>query len=106
VVSTTVSHRHIAWCHHNLDVFLFALCKQVYIFHDTKVVHYLVRNVFHQSLGIRQTDHLFFIVYSDKNATALCIGETAYPFQVFVSPRFLVFYILTFTKHIVFIVKA
>ena len=86
MVNTTVSHRHSAWCHHNLYVFLFSLCKQVYIFHDAKVVDNLIRNVFLKFLGIRQTYHLLFIVHTDKNVTTLSIGETAYPFQIFVSP--------------------
>ena len=57
---------HSAWCHHNLYVFLFALCKQVYIFHDAKVVDNLIRNVFHKFLGIRQIYHLLFIVIINK----------------------------------------
>lgn len=28
------------------------------------------------------------------------IGKTAYPLKVFITPGFLVFYVLTFTKHI------
>ena len=101
MVCSLVSYWHITWRHHNLDVFFFSFCKQVYILYDAKIIDNLVGNVFHQFLGIRQTYHLLLIIHSDKNATTLRIGETTYPFQIFVSPRFFIFYILTFIKHVV-----
>ncbi len=72
-------------------MYFLVFCKQVDIFHDAQIVDNLVGNVLHQFLGIGQANHFFVVVHADVDATAMRIGEAAYPFQIFVSPRLLVF---------------
>ena len=58
-------------------------------------------NVFHKLFAVLDADNFLFVIDSNEDSSAMCIGKAAYPFEVFVFPAFFVFYVLTFfLKHV------
>ncbi len=60
------------------------------------MIDYLVGDFVHQLLVILHTCYLPFIVGTDKYLSALGIGKTAYPLEIFVPPGLFIFDILIF----------
>ena len=82
------------WADGNLYVFFFVLSQQVHVTDNPHAVLYFVRNVLHKPRSILHSDNLLGIIDTDVYASALCIGETAYPPEILVSPALLKLYIL------------
>ena len=57
---------------------------------------HLVGDVLQKAFGVVHANHLALVVHADVERATLCVGETADPLQVFVTPRLLVFNILLF----------
>lgn len=57
--------------------------------------------VFHELFAVLDADNFPFVIDSNEDLSSVRIGKAAYPFEVFVFPTFLVFYVLTFLlKHV------
>ena len=56
----------------------------------------LIRNILQQLFHVLHANYIPGIINTDVDRTALGIGKTTHPLQVFVPPGFLIFYILTF----------
>ena len=99
ILSTKTNGIRISLCH-NLQILLSVFLFQINIHQDAHHVAHLVRNVLHQLLGILYTAHFAIVLYTHIKGAALCIGKTAYPFLVFVAPRFFELYVLGFGIHV------
>ena len=84
----------------DFDVFLGIYRKQVYIYQQAQCIPDFIRDIFHELLGILQSDDMSLVIYAYKNLSTLSIRKTAYPLDILISPRFLVLDVLTF-GHIV-----
>jgi hypothetical protein len=56
-----------------------------------------VWQAFHQFFGIVQPHKVSIVVFANFQPTAIGVGKTAYPLEVFIPPRGLPFYVLIFT---------
>ena len=90
------SNRHIAGVHNNLDVFPAVHLMQVDLGHDAERGDNLVGDVLHQPFAVGDAHNFMIVVHTDIDSAALRIGETAYPFEVFVAPRLLILDVLLF----------
>ena len=70
--------------------------QQIHIGNNAQMGDNLIGNVFHQAFTVVHTNDFFLVIYADVDTATTGICETAYPFQVLVTPTFLVFYVLAF----------
>ena len=99
VVLAFISDWHIARLNHYLNNFLAFALQQINVTHYAKRGYYLVGYIFQQAVGIADTYYLLIVGNANVDPAALRIGEAAYPFQIFVTPRFFVLYVLIFSHY-------
>ena len=96
MVDTFVGNGNIAWLNDNLYVVKLSLMQQIHISNNAKMGDNLIGYVLHQAFAIIHTDDFLVVINADIDTATTGIGKTAYPFQILVTPTFLVFYVLAF----------
>ena len=75
---------------------------QIYINNYAQNILHFVWNIFQQTFCIIHTNHVTFVIQTYVKYTSLRIGKTKNPFQILITPRFLIFNILCFhIKHVI-----
>ena len=71
--------------------------SQINICNYAKIGNNLIGNILQQTFTVFNSYNLVGIIFdSDIYVATISIGKAAYPFEVFVSPALLIFYILSF----------
>ena len=96
MVLSPVADGYWVWFHCNAQIRPAILMQQFNTCNDSEKVAKLVRQLFHESIGIFYTYRLPVIIAPYFQNTALCIGKTAQPLHVFVLPGCFPFCILSF----------
>ena len=69
---------------------------QIHLSNNAKCSDNLVGNVLHQPFAVGHAHHFMVVIHTNIYSTALCVGKTTDPFEVFVAPRLLILYVLIF----------
>ena len=94
-------YRETAWFDFNFYIIKPILCMLVDVRNNPKPGLDLIWDILEQFLCILNSYDASIITYTNIDRATLRIGKAAYPFEVFVFPTFLVFYVLTFfLKHV------
>lgn len=70
----------------NFNIFFPIFFVKIYTNNNTHGVSDLIGYIFKELVSVGQADHITVIVTADIDFTALCVGITANPFQIFVFP--------------------
>ena len=98
VIFALVADRIGAGAHLDLNVLQAILLQEIHVGNDAHGVLDLVGDILQQPLPVCQAHDRAVITDADIDRAALGIGKSAYPFQVFVPPGFLILNVLVL-KH-------
>ena len=96
MVDTFVGYGNVAWLNDDFYVVKLSLMQQIHISNNAQMGDNLIRNVLHQAFAVVHTNDFLVVINTDVDTSTTGIGKTAYPFQILVTPTFLVFYVLAF----------
>ena len=94
MIFTFVADGERTWLDSYFDYIATVLMKQIYFRNNSENIAYFIRNILQQLFGICDTDIFAVVVLSDEKSSALRVGKTADPFDVFIAPRLFVLDIL------------
>ena len=69
---------------------------QIHFCHNAERGDNLVGDVLHQPFAVGHAHHFMVVVHTDIYSTALRVGESTNPFEIFVTPGLLILDILLF----------
>ena len=96
IIMTTITYRIRICLNNHFNISQTVSIQEIDIDDYSQHIPYLVRNILHQFLWVVNSNHLVLVVHANEHSASLRIGKAAYPLKVFVVPRLLKLYVLTF----------
>ena len=87
------------WLYDHFNIWLMILLKAIHFYKDAHYISNFVRDVLDEFLGVFYAYDLAFVIDTHKQSPSMGISEAAYPFEILVTPRLLVFYVLILVYH-------